>query len=56
MNDLPLYTRDGELVVTIKVPVFNPMPEVIMWGSRTFVKDITKGKYFEGMTWVAPVE
>lgn len=48
-----LYTRDGQAVVTVNVPHFNPMTEVIIWGTRVFVLS-DDSKYIEGMSWVCP--
>jgi hypothetical protein len=50
-----LHTREGEYVTTVDVPPMNPMPEIIIWGSRVFFKpDRCKG-YYEGLAWVVPV-
>lgn len=32
-----LVTRQGEGVITTEIPDFNPLPEVLHWGSRYFV-------------------
>lgn len=54
MHKVNLYTKKGELVVTVITPVFNPMPDCIVWGSRFFFKNLegfekkdAKG-YYEG--------
>lgn len=49
MEKIKLYTRDGGYVVTVTVPVFNPKPEAIAWGSRVFVLKDTR--YVEGLLW-----
>lgn len=36
-----LYDRRGVYVATAHVPPFDPAPEVILFGSRTFVRDVT---------------
>lgn len=36
-----LYTRDGGYVTTAHIPPFDPAPEVILFGSRVFVKAAT---------------
>lgn len=48
--EIKLLTRDGGYVTTVSVPPFNPPPEVIMWGSRVFVRQ-PGGHYAEGMAW-----
>jgi hypothetical protein len=50
MRTVDLFTGDGGLVATIKVPPFHPMPEVIIWGQRFFVRQ-PDGQYREGMAW-----
>jgi hypothetical protein len=45
-----LYTRDGRKVTRVTMPLFNPSPEVILWGERYFVlRD--DGEYYECMVW-----
>lgn len=43
-----LLTREGDYVITAEVPRFNPPAEVIVWGSRIFVRTAA-GEYREGI-------
>src|SRR5258708_1451765 len=52
MDNVDLLTRDGELVVTVKMLPFKLHPEVITWGQRVFIRRET-GKYHEGFAVVA---
>lgn len=45
-----LYTRDGRRVTKVTIPHFTPPAEVLLWGSRTFVRR-DDGKYYEAMLW-----
>lgn len=36
-----LFTRDGGFVRTEEIPQFDPPPEVITWGDRVFVRQLT---------------
>jgi hypothetical protein len=45
--EVPLYTRAGEFVVTVKILPYKLMPEAILWGARYFIKR-DDGKYYEG--------
>lgn len=36
MITVRLETREGEFVHDVQVPPFSPMPEVLVWGDRTF--------------------
>lgn len=51
---ITLTTNIGELVRTVQIPPFNPPPEVVTWGARTFVRrhDLT---YMEGLAYPAEV-
>lgn len=57
-----LFTRDGQYVVEVVMPPFNPRPEAIVWGSRIFIRvdtDLVTGgedgeAYIEGFVWVSP--
>jgi len=49
-----LHTREGQYVTEVLVPEFNPMPEVIIWGSRVFVKPEDCKGYYEGFAYYVP--
>jgi len=54
MIKVNLYTKNGELVITVMTPPFNPMPDCIAWGSRFFFKNPDFKKkdesgYYEGL-------
>lgn len=56
-DEWALYDAIGEPVgVTVRLPKFNPLADVIVWGGRTFVlnPDGPGGypRYEEGMVWV----
>jgi hypothetical protein len=51
MLKINLYTRDKQFVTAVDVPAMSPMPEVINWGSRYFVRD--GSEYLEGLLWCA---
>ena len=58
MIETKLLTRDGEYVTTVRVLPFTPMPEVIQWGERYFVRQGDDNghdtpEYREGMLWPA---
>lgn len=36
MEKIELYTKMLEYVATVEIPVFNPVPDVVLWGSRIF--------------------
>lgn len=47
-----LFTRQGESVVTVEIPDFNPLSEVLHWGSRYFIlhgNKTTGIKYVEAL-------
>lgn len=54
---VPLRVRNwqslggGGLVTEVVVPAFDPMPEAIAWGSRTFIRH-PDGEYVEGLLYV----
>lgn len=52
MVKIPLLTKDGGYVSTVLVLPMNPMPEILVWGSRSFVKIVDtpeKLEYREGL-------
>jgi hypothetical protein len=52
-HKVSLVTRQGEGVITTEIPNFDPMPEVLHWGSRYFVlhgNKTTGIKYVEAAT------
>jgi hypothetical protein len=49
-----LYTNDGDEVVTVNVPPFNPPAEILQWGARYFVYDVIDKRYIEGMLYFVP--
>ena len=51
-----LYTRDNQPVIQVDVPPFDPPPEVIIYGTRCFVRETftrytMKPRYIEGLAW-----
>lgn len=52
MDNVELLTKEGDVVVTVKILPFNAPPEMIVWGQRIFVRRET-GKYHEGFAVVA---
>jgi hypothetical protein len=48
--EIPLYTRSGDFVVAVEVPIMTPMVEVINWGNRYFVLN-QQNQYVEGLVW-----
>lgn len=50
MLNIILYTRDGREVTRVTVPPFEIAPEIILWGSRYFIRR-SDGLYYEGMCW-----
>jgi len=48
MTKIRLFTSIGRYVITVNILSMNPMPEVIQWGSRIFIKH-TQTKYTEGL-------
>lgn len=52
MEPIRLYTREGQYLVTVQVPHFEPKAEVIFYGDRCFVH-CRDGFYREAMPWVA---
>ena len=51
MRQVRLSTPEGSYVATVRVPIFNPPPDAIMWGSR-FFQHITAEHYSEGFIYV----
>lgn len=41
-------------VVTVTLPSFNVMPEIVCWGSRLFIWDGTKKRYIEAEYFIIP--
>jgi hypothetical protein len=39
MNKAELFTMSGAFVSSVEIPRFDPMPEVLVWGLRTFTRD-----------------
>jgi len=50
-----LWTRAGELVTDIQMPVFRPRAEIVIWGERFFWLN-KYGKYAEGLAYIVPVQ
>ena len=38
MQEISLTTGTGDYVITAVIPVFHPMPEILIWGTRVFRK------------------
>jgi len=38
MNDVKLYTKENQLVATVRVPIMDEPPSVILWSDRCFVR------------------
>lgn len=55
MLRVKLYTAGNQFVAAVIVVPFQKMPEAIMWGQRTFLKD-EHGRYVEGLMVVAWTE
>ena len=43
-----LYTMDHKKVASVAIPPFKKLPEILVWGTRTFTLNKTDG-YVEGM-------
>ena len=39
MIEVQLYTRSGDHVAGVLVPPFQQAPDIVVWGSRVFVRD-----------------
>jgi len=52
-QEINLFTRDGAFVATAVIPMMDPPPEAILWGSRTFILR-ERQQYREGLLF--PVE
>jgi hypothetical protein len=48
---VPVFTRDGEFVVSLGVMPFNRQPEILEWGARRFVRS-SDGFYREAFAFV----
>lgn len=56
MRKIALFTRDERFVAKALLPPFKPMPEVVVWGERFFVRsDDDDSHYYEAFTFVIPV-
>jgi hypothetical protein len=53
--DTRLLTADGGYVTRVRLPLFNPPPEIVRWGERYFVRRLN-GEYHEGMVWPCDVD
>jgi hypothetical protein len=51
-----LYDERGAFVARVRVPVAFGLPEIILWGSRNFVKSLPYGNYREGRIYLVPLE
>lgn len=54
-----LYTKSGGFVAVTQMPPFNPPPEMILWGARSFFYQsydavLGEASYREGIVWVDP--
>lgn len=54
MIQADLYTKkpDAGYVATVVMPPFNPMPEIVTWGCRSFMFDPVDGNYYEGFNYL----
>ena len=47
-----LFTADGGFVTDFVMPPFQKLPEVCIWGSRTFaLREATTPSYYEVCAW-----
>lgn len=47
-----LVTKTGGHVTFAYIPLMNPIPELLVWGSRLFFrKDVIAAVYVEGIAW-----
>jgi len=55
MNKVDLFVKTGEFVATVDILPFLPglEPDVILWGSRFFMKN-SEGKYLECFVYAVP--
>jgi hypothetical protein len=51
-----LYDERGVFVARVRVPVTLGLPEIILWGTRNFVKSLPYGNYREGRAYLVPLE
>lgn len=60
MVKVPLLTRNGEFVVTVEVPPFQPPADIIIWGARIFSRTERRGHgetgadYLEAFAYMVP--
>lgn len=53
MEQATLQTKDGDFIKYVPIPPFLVLPEVIIWGTRTFIiVDSEKLIYREALPWV----
>lgn len=58
MLEVNLFTSQGEFVVTVIIPDYNPRPQAILWGDRLFgfeLDDELEPRYSE-IFWVAATD
>lgn len=51
-HKVDLVNRQGQPVVTVEIPAFNPLSEILHWGSRYFILHGNRNtgiKYVEAM-------
>ncbi len=56
MEKIDLFTRGGDFVTSVQIPVFNPKAEILLWGSRYFYYNESKNQYLEGLCFWVPSE
>ncbi len=55
MSEITLYANDGGLVTKLEMPPFIHPPDVVLWGQRTFIRDLeVSTNYVECFAWYAP--
>ncbi len=55
MKKIKLITETGQFVCNATIPVFQPMPGVVIWGSRVFAIDKSvDDQYKEVFTYAIP--
>lgn len=57
-DQIRLVTREGMIVTDLAIPPFEALPEVVLWGSRAFVKCSNPGlgTYREASSYSIPFE
>ena len=48
-TEVRLLTRKGEFIRKANVLTMTPLPEMVSWGSRFFVRTGEKPDYYEGL-------